>query len=87
LPEALATVTSKGQITIPVEVRRHLGLKAHDRVAFVVEDDGGVRLVVPRYPTIRSLRGAAGSLGRTLSWDEMRRMAREDFVESDSESA
>lgn len=32
-----ATVTSKGQITIPAEVRKHLGLKQGDRVEFVME--------------------------------------------------
>jgi antitoxin PrlF len=38
-----ATVTSKGQVTIPVEVRRALGIKIHDKVAFVSEN-GSVRL-------------------------------------------
>lgn len=31
------TVTSKGQVTIPVEIRRLLGVRAHDKVAFLVE--------------------------------------------------
>ena len=34
-----STVTSKGQITIPVEIRRLLNVAPKDRVAFVVEDD------------------------------------------------
>lgn len=33
-----ATLTSKGQITIPVEVRQRLGLKRGDRVIFEVAD-------------------------------------------------
>jgi AbrB family looped-hinge helix DNA binding protein len=32
---ATAAVTSKGQITIPVEVREDIGLKAGDRVSFL----------------------------------------------------
>lgn len=32
-----ATVTSKGQITIPREIRRQLGLRAGDRVNFDIE--------------------------------------------------
>ncbi len=35
-----ATVTTKGQITIPADVRRRLGLEARDRVAFVETEDG-----------------------------------------------
>lgn len=34
-----STVSSKGQVTIPQEVRVRLGLKVGDRVEFVVEDD------------------------------------------------
>jgi AbrB family looped-hinge helix DNA binding protein len=81
MTEVTATVTTKGQITIPVAVRRHLGLKARDQVAFVFEEGGTVRLEVPRYSSIRSLQGAAGSLKKPMSWDEIRRIAREDFVE------
>ena len=35
---AYSTVSSKGQVTIPIEVRRRLGLKEGDRVEFVEED-------------------------------------------------
>lgn len=34
---AMATVTSKGQITIPVEVRRQMGLVEGEQVEFQVE--------------------------------------------------
>jgi AbrB family looped-hinge helix DNA binding protein len=39
-----STLTIKGQVTIPAEVRRRMGLRPGDRVAFVVRD-GEVRLV------------------------------------------
>lgn len=39
----LAKVTSKGQITIPVEIRRKLGLKEGDKVLFLEE---GGRIVI-----------------------------------------
>jgi antitoxin PrlF len=34
-----STISSKGQITVPLEVRKRLGLKAGDRVEFVVDKD------------------------------------------------
>jgi len=37
-----ATITSKGQITIPVEVRKALGLQAGDRVMFRLADGHAV---------------------------------------------
>jgi antitoxin PrlF len=36
--EIPATITSKGQITIPASVRKALGLEAGDRVVFRLED-------------------------------------------------
>jgi antitoxin PrlF len=42
-----AKITSKGQVTIPREVRRRLGVKAGDRLQF--EEDGeGVRVTAVR---------------------------------------
>jgi antitoxin PrlF len=34
-----STMSSKGQLTIPLEIRKRLGLDTGDRVEFVVEDD------------------------------------------------
>jgi antitoxin PrlF len=34
----IATVTSKGQVTVPVAVRNRLGLKEGDRLAFINQD-------------------------------------------------
>jgi len=39
-PTLYATVTSKGQVTIPVEVRRRLGVKAGDKLRFESQNDG-----------------------------------------------
>ena len=51
-----ATVTSKGQITIPKAVRDELGLREGDRVAFRILDDGRV-VVEPETVDLLQLRG------------------------------
>ena len=51
-----ATITSKGQITLPREVRKALNVQTGDRVDFVPDERGGFR-VVPLRVDIRSLRG------------------------------
>ena len=30
-----ATLTAQGQVTIPIEIRRLLGIKPHDNIAFI----------------------------------------------------
>lgn len=51
-----ATLTTKGQITIPKEVRKHLGVETGDRLSFVVQDDGSV-IVTPITRHVRELGG------------------------------
>ena len=49
-----ATVTRKGQVTIPIEIRRQLGVEQGGAVAFE-EADGTVRLRSLRIPSLREL--------------------------------
>lgn len=51
-----ATITSKGQVTVPKPVRDRLHLKAGDRIDFVLEDDGCVR-VTPVNASVTRLKG------------------------------
>jgi antitoxin PrlF len=45
-----ATLTTKGQVTIPLEVRERLGLKAGDRIEFQLGPGGDVVLTSKRIP-------------------------------------
>ena len=66
-----ATMTTKGQITIPKEVREHLGVDAGDRLSFAVQDDGTV-VVRPITRHVRDLGGLLHRPGqRSKSIDEM----------------
>jgi AbrB family looped-hinge helix DNA binding protein len=42
MPVSFATVTSKGQTTIPKDVREATGMKAGDRIHFAVLADGTI---------------------------------------------
>lgn len=53
----IATVTSKGQITIPKAIRQALGIKEKDRLLFFVEDDRLV-LIPLRHRPLSELFGA-----------------------------
>ena len=86
MKEILLTISSKGQVTIPVEVRRRLGVDKNQKIALVIDEEKvDVRLKVPRYPDVASVRGAAGSLKKKLSWKEIREIAYE--VQHHSKSA
>ena len=54
---SITTVTSKGQITIPKNVRQALGLKAHDQAIFTIEGNR-VILTPVRKRSIMELHGA-----------------------------
>src|SRR4051794_29290082 len=57
MKEIVSSVTSKGQVTIPLEVRRRLGVGTPDKVAFVLDDD-----VVRLQPATTSLASLYGSV-------------------------
>jgi len=65
-----ATLTSKGQVTIPKGVRDALHLRAGDRLDFVVQADGTVR-VLPITGSVKRLKGLLPKPPRSLTLDEM----------------
>ncbi len=68
-------LTSKGQVTIPLAVRRLLRLSPRDRVAFVV-DDGQVRLARAESVVARTA-GAIRASGAAVPAEELRGAAEE----------
>src|SRR5690606_16341502 len=67
-----ATITSKGQVTIPVEVRRALGLNPQDKVTFTPMPDGTVVLRA-KTKSVMDLKGLLKpSPGTRVSIDDMR---------------
>ena len=67
-----ATLTSKGQVTIPKEVREALGLETGDRIDFVAERPGEYK-VVPATRDIRDLKGIVPKPKKPVTVEEMNR--------------
>lgn len=66
-----ATLTSKGQITLPQAVRHALGVEAGDKLDFIADHQGGFR-VVPLRQDVRALKGRfAGRNPRPVSVQAM----------------
>lgn len=51
-----ATVTSKGQVTIPKEIRDHLKLEIGSKIAFAIDENGTVK-VIPLNVPVTALSG------------------------------
>jgi antitoxin PrlF len=69
---ATATITSKGQITLPKEVREALGVGTGDRVEFVAERDGAYR-VVAATRDIKQLKGLVPKPRTPVTVEAMKR--------------
>lgn len=70
------TITKKGQVTVPVSVRKALGIKPKDKIAFI---EKGSDFVIKKAPNFFSLRG---SVKRKNSFDikAMEKSAEEQAV-------
>lgn len=67
---ATATLTSKGQITIPAEVRQRLGVATGDRLEFVEIKEGGFA-IRPANDDVRSLKGLLRKPAKPVSVEDM----------------
>ena len=67
-----ATITSKGQITIPANVRQALAVDTGDRVEFV-EIEPGQFLFVAANRSVMELKGMFGRPTKVVSIDDMNR--------------
>jgi antitoxin PrlF len=68
-----ATVTSKGQVTLPRELRKRLGIQKGSRIRFSIPASGAVKVESVRY-NIRDLWRMADEGGKPegiMSFEEM----------------
>lgn len=78
--EIVTTITQRSQVTIPAEVRRVLGLKPRDKVAFTIREDG-VRLTPAQF-TLESAYGSVQSRdGSAADIEQLSQAAKDEKVE------
>ena len=75
-----ATMTSKGQITIPIELRKALGLETGDKIDFF-EVETGRFVIKPRTASIRDLEGCIPKLDHIVTIEEMNQAIRDGAAE------
>jgi antitoxin PrlF len=67
---ASALITSKGQVTVPIQVRDELGLKSGDRIEFV-NDGTGRFYLEPKKGSIMEMEGIFKSTAKPMTIEEM----------------
>jgi AbrB family looped-hinge helix DNA binding protein len=81
--ERTSSVSPKGQVTIPAEIRQMLGVRPRDRVAFEVHE--GRVLIRPARSNLDAIYRSIPALDRPVSDKEMARIAQEEHARNVTE--
>ena len=73
-----ATITERGQMTVPAEVRRALGLGAHSKVTITLKD--GTASIEPAKFTLETVYGSVQPISRPEDFKEVSRSARDEHA-------
>jgi len=68
----LSTITTKGQITIPKPIRNQLNLQTGDKVEFIIDHEGSVKLI-PVTSSITKLKGILPKPKTIVSLEDMQK--------------
>jgi antitoxin PrlF len=67
-----ATLTSRGQLTVPKPIRDQLRLHAGDRLEFLIRENGHIDMI-PKKGSMRELKGMAAPPVTGVTLDDMER--------------
>lgn len=83
MKEQLTVVTRKGQITVPAEIRRALGLKEGDKVAVSLAEEGQPQASLRPVRSVTEMTfGAVTPKKRPEDMKELRRLAVDEIAEN-----
>jgi antitoxin PrlF len=80
---ATASLTSKGQITIPIEVREDLGLKTGDKISFI-KNERGEYVLKPKTGSVMNLLGMFKAPEKPVTLEEMNESVGKHLAEDDA---
>lgn len=66
-----ATITSKGQVTLPKALREALNLSTGDKLCFVLSGENEVRMI-PKHMPVQKLKGILPAPDLPVSLEEMK---------------
>ncbi len=73
----ISTITSKGQLTVPVAIRKVMGVKASDKVIFKRK---GKKIFVEKLPSLDSLFGSLSNPNvKPLTISQMKRLLEKEM--------
>lgn len=83
MKEHLSVMTRKGQVTVPADIRRVLGLKEGDKVAFTLRDTQEREVSLRPVRSVAELTyGAVSPRQRPEDFQELRRRFEEGIAEA-----
>ena len=82
MKELLSVVTRKGQITLPVAIRRSLGIREGDKVALSLDDSDQARVILRPVRSVAELTfGAVTPRKRPEDFQELRQRFEEGIAQ------
>lgn len=75
MKQLTATITQRGQVTIPAEVRKVLGVKPRDKVAFTIK--GGLVRLAPAAFSLETAYGSVRPFRKPEEFEEIGRAVKE----------
>lgn len=79
MKQIITTVTQRGQVTVPAEVRRLLGIRPRDKLVFAIDNDQ-VR-VLPAVFTLETAFGSVKPRGRVRPLEQQAQIAKDEHAE------
>ena len=79
MKQLLSSVSRKGQVTIPLEIRHRLGIKPRDKIAFSLQD--GTVTIAPVRSSIRNFYQSVPALDPPRTLWEMAEIAAEEHAQ------